>query len=65
MIAGYYGSPVTNALSEGVNNVIKTIKRRAYGYRKMDHFKLKIMQVCGLLNSNYLKAQGKHGELMA
>ena len=57
MIAGYYGSPVTSALSEGVNNVIKTIKRRAYGYRNMDYFKLKIMQVCGLLNSNYLKLQ--------
>jgi len=57
MIAGYYGSPVTNALSEGVNNVIKTIKRRAYGYRNMDYFKLKIMQVCSLLNSNYLKLQ--------
>jgi transposase len=60
MIAGYYGSPVTSALSEGVNNVIKTIKRRAYGYRNMDYFKLKIMQVCGFLNSNYLKAQGNH-----
>lgn len=57
MIAGYYGSPVTSALSEGINNVIKTIKRRAYGYRNMDYFKLKIMQVCGLLNSNYLKTQ--------
>lgn len=33
MIAGYYGSPVTSALSEGINNVIKTIKGRAYGYR--------------------------------
>ena len=37
--------------------MIKTIKRRAYGYRNMDYFKLKIMQVCGLLNSNYMKTQ--------
>ena len=58
MVAGYYDSPVTSALSEGVNNVIKTIKRRAYGYRRnMDFFKMKIMQVCGLLNSNYVMAQ--------
>jgi transposase len=57
MIAGYYGSPVTSALSEGINNVIKTIKRRAYGYPNMDYFKLKIMQACGLLNSNYMKTQ--------
>ena len=57
MVAGYYDSPVTSALSEGVNNVIKTIKRRAYGYRNMDYFKMKIMQVCGLLNTNYVMAQ--------
>ena len=57
MVAGYYDSPVTSALSEGVNNVIKTIKRRAYGYRNMDYFKMKIMQVCGLLNTNYGMSQ--------
>ena len=57
MIAGYYGWPVTTALSEGISNVIKL---RAYGYRNTDYLKLKIMQVCGLLNSNYLKARGNH-----
>ncbi|MCB1198934.1 MAG: transposase, partial [Deltaproteobacteria bacterium] len=25
---------------EGVNNVIKTVKKRAYGYRNMTYFKL-------------------------
>ena len=28
---------------EGTNNKIKTMQRKAYGYRDMDFFKLKIM----------------------
>jgi transposase len=53
-LANYFKYRVTSALSEGVNNVIKTLKRRAYGYKNMEYFKLKIMQVCGFLNSRYL-----------
>ncbi len=45
---------VTTSLSEGQNNVIKTLKRKAYGYKNMAYFKLKILQVCGFLNSNYI-----------
>jgi transposase len=45
---------VTSSLSEGQNNVIKTLKKKAYGYRNMAYFKLKILQVCGFLNSNYI-----------
>ena len=56
-VAAYYRSPTTSALSEGVNNVIKTIKRRAFGYRNMEYFKLKIMQVCGHLKSKVLENQ--------
>ncbi|MBK7961877.1 MAG: transposase [Bdellovibrionales bacterium] len=43
----------TPYLSEGINNVIKTMKRKAYGYRNMGYFRLEIMQVCGYLNSRY------------
>jgi len=50
----YFRHRVTSSLSEGMNNVIKTIKKRAYGYRNMSYFKLKILQVCGYLNSNYV-----------
>jgi len=50
----YFRYPVTTALSEGMNNVIKTLKKRAYGYRNMAYFKLKIMQVCGYLNSKWV-----------
>lgn len=50
----YFKHRVSSSLSEGINNVIKTIKKKAYGYRNMSYFKLKIMQVCGYLNSRYV-----------
>lgn len=50
----YFKFRVTSSLSEGVNNVIKTLKKRAYGYKNMAYFKLKILQVCGFLNSRYI-----------
>jgi transposase len=50
----YFHYRVSSALSEGQNNVIKTLKRRGYGYRNMAYFKLKILQVCGFLNSRYV-----------
>lgn len=54
MIKNYFRYRVTSALSEGHNNVIKALKRRAFGYRNMEYFRLKIMQVCGYLNSRYI-----------
>ena len=53
-VKNYFTHRITSALSEGINNVIKAIKRRAYGYRNMHYFRLKIMQVCGYLNSRYI-----------
>ena len=53
-LRNYFIYKVTTALSEGKNNVIKTVKRRAYGFRNMYYFRLKIMQVCGYLNSKYI-----------
>jgi transposase len=53
-LKNYFTHRVTSALSEGHNNVIKALKRRAYGYRNMEYFRLKIMQVCGYLNSRYV-----------
>jgi transposase len=50
----YFKFKVSSSLSEGINNVIKTVKKRAYGYRNMAYFKLKILQVCGFLNSRYV-----------
>ena len=53
----YFQYRVTSALSEGTNNVIKSIKRRCFGFRNMTYFKLKIMQVCGYLNSDFIKIE--------
>lgn len=41
----YFRYRVSSALSEGINNVIKSLKRRAFGYKNMEYFQLKIMQV--------------------
>lgn len=53
-LKNYFTHRYTSALSEGQNNVIKMLKRRAFGYRNMLYFRLKIMQVCGYLNSRYV-----------
>ena len=53
-VKNYFKIRVTSALSEGQNNVIKALKRRCFGFRNMTYFKLKILQVCGYLNSRYV-----------
>jgi transposase len=55
ILKNYFKHRVTSALSEGMNNVIKTLKRSGYGYRNMHYFKLKILQRCGYLNSRYME----------
>jgi|GEM_PF-1248804 len=57
-VANFFKFRVTTSLSEGINNVVKSIKRRAFGFRNMDYFRLKIMQVCGLMNSQYMNQTG-------
>lgn len=54
-LKNYFTFRVTSALAEGQNNVIKSLKRRSFGFRNMEYFRLKIMQVCGYLNSRYIK----------
>ena len=46
-ILRYFVKRVTSGLSEGMNNKIKVVKRRAYGYRDPGYFILKIYQACG------------------
>lgn len=50
-IWNYFKHQVTNAGSEGFNNKIGVIKRRAYGFHDLEYFKLKILQACGLRSS--------------
>ncbi len=48
-ILNYFRYQLTNAQSEGFNNKINVIKRKAYGFRDLEYFKLKILQTCGLM----------------
>lgn len=49
-VLNYFLLKITTAVSEGINNKIKRLKRMAYGYRDVKYFLLKIHQHCGLLN---------------
>ena len=47
-ILNYFKHKITNAASEGFNTKINVIKRRAYGFRDLEYFRLKIIQLCGV-----------------
>lgn len=53
-IEAYIVSGLTSAVSEGLNNKIKTLKRVGYGYTNQQAFRRKILQRCGYLNSQYI-----------
>lgn len=42
-ILAWYDHPISSGPMEGTNNKIKTLKRRGYGYRDQEYFKLKIL----------------------
>lgn len=46
----YFTHPITNAVSEGLNSKIQTIKKMAYGFRNPEHFKTAILFHCGGLD---------------
>ena len=48
-ILNWFEHPVSNGKSEGINNVIKTLLKRGYGYKDFDYFRLKVLQKCGYL----------------
>lgn len=49
-IENYIVSRLTTAVSEGINNKIKVLKRVGYSYPNTKSFQLKILQRCGYLN---------------
>jgi len=53
-ILNWFDFNISNAKSEGINNVIKTVLKRAYGYKNFDYFRMKVLQKSGYL-MNYLK----------
>lgn len=58
LLKNYFTEKVTTAISEGVNHVIKSLKRRSFGFRKLRYFELKILQRCGFLNSRFMRQDG-------
>lgn len=45
-ILNYFYSRLTNARAEGFNNKAKLIKRRAYGYRSFENYRLRLLSAC-------------------
>lgn len=48
-ILAYLKHHITNAVSEGINNKVKVLKRRSYGFHDFEYFVLKIMAATGAL----------------
>jgi transposase len=48
-ILAYFTHRITNGISEGINNLIKVLKRRAYGFSDFRYFTLKILDATGAL----------------
>ncbi len=46
-ILTYFRHRISNAVSEGLNSKIQTIKKMAYGFRNLEHFKTAIYFHCG------------------
>lgn len=53
-IEAYIKSRLTTAVSEGLNNKIKVLKRMGYNYTNEKSFQNKILQRCGFLNSRFI-----------
>lgn len=49
-IVAYFEHPYTNAVLEGTDSVIQNVKRRARGFRNMDHSATMIYLTCGKLD---------------
>lgn len=53
-IEAYIKSRLTTAVSEGLNNKIKILKRVGCGYSNLRSFQNKILQRCGYLNHHFI-----------
>lgn len=49
ILLNWFKYHISNAKAEAVNNVIKSLLKRAYGYKDYDYFRLKVLQKCGYL----------------
>jgi transposase len=46
-IQNFFRYRLANGMSEGFNNVVKTVKKVAYGFHDWRYFALKILRRCG------------------
>jgi len=56
-IEAYIESRLTTAVSEGLNNKIKILKRVGCGYSNLRSFQNKILQRCGYLNHHFINTE--------
>ena len=45
-ILNYFKTGITNARTEGFNNKAKVVKRRGYGYKNFNNYRLRILSAC-------------------
>jgi transposase len=45
-ILNYFTYGLTNARTEGFNNVAKTVKKRSYGFRNFKNYRLRLLSAC-------------------
>lgn len=49
ILLNWFKYHISNAKAEAVNNIIKSLLKRAYGYKDFSYFRLKVLQKCGYL----------------
>jgi transposase len=45
-ILGYFKHRITNGRTEGFNNMLSLVKRRAFGYRSFENYRLRALSAC-------------------
>ena len=45
-ILNYFKTGLTNARTEGFNNVAKLVNKRAYGYKNFGNYRLRLLNAC-------------------
>lgn len=45
-ILNYFDNRITNARTEGYNNVCKQLQKRAYGYKSFSNYRLRVLYAC-------------------
>lgn len=59
-IAAWHASHVTNGPTEAVNNLIKRVKRTAFGMRRFEHYRIRALLYAGAVNWDLLPTLEPH-----